>query len=364
MSITPQLRIAPGTEWLPDAEQPLIIAGPCSAETLEQVMATARQVAKIPGVTVFRAGIWKPRTRPNGFEGIGVEGLQWLRQVKEETGLKTAIEVANATHVYEALKHGVDILWIGARTTVNPFSVQEIANALRGVDVPVWVKNPVNPDLNLWIGALERLSDAGVQRLGAIHRGFSTYNKNGYRNPPMWNLAIDLMAKVPDLPVICDPSHICGNRELIHKVSQRAFDLAMNGVMIETHIDPDNALSDANQQLTPARLAEILGELQFRRPGGDLSDPEAVLADMRHEIDETDQELLEIMRRRTEIVARIGKLKRDHHMTILQVSRWKQLLEDRLQRGNRIGLEEDFVEDIFRVIHERSIKMQSEVMNQ
>lgn len=364
MTPIPQLDMHAAHDWTPDGDGPLIISGPCSAESEEQVLATARAVAAVPGVKMFRAGIWKPRTRPNSFEGVGVPALQWLRRVKEETGLMTTVEVANGTHVYEALKHGIDVLWIGARTTVNPFSVQEIANALRGVDVPVLVKNPINPDLQLWIGALERLNAAGIKRLGAIHRGFSTYEKTAYRNAPKWNLAIELRSQAPDILMICDPSHIGGSRAVIPAIAQRALDIAMDGLMIETHVDPDNALSDAGQQLTPEALAELLAGLHHRRPAGDLENPEALLADLRGEIDAADYELLEVLQRRANVVRAIAELKRDHKMTILQVSRWKQLLEDRLQRARRMGLEATFVKEVYQIIHDRSIKAQSAIMNE
>ena len=313
--------------WLPPEKRPMIIAGPCSAESEEQVLATAAALAAIPGVSAFRAGIWKPRTRPNGFEGVGVKGLEWMRLVKIRTGLPVAVEVANTHHVQEALKHGVDILWIGARTSANPFSIQEIADALRGAQVSVFVKNPTNPDLQLWIGALERLHQAGITRLGAIHRGFSVYDRSSYRNPPIWNLPIELKRLVPELPLICDPSHIGGKREHIPTLCQRALDLAMDGLMIEVHLDPDAALSDAAQQITPDTLAEILGTLQIRKPGGDLERPEEFLASLRGEIDRIDHELLELVNRRIEVVKVIGGIKKEHKMTVLQVDRWKQLLE-------------------------------------
>lgn len=352
------------SDWLGRNGKPLIIAGPCSAESEEQVLQTARKLAKIHQITILRAGIWKPRTRPNGFEGIGIQGMQWLKKVKEETGLKIAIEVANAHHVYEALKHGIDVLWIGARTTVNPFSVQEIAIALQGVDVPVFVKNPINPDLQVWIGALERLAQVGVRRLGAIHRGFSTFEKTPYRNAPKWEIPIELKRLVPEIPLICDPSHISGNRELIFEVSQKALDLAMHGLMIESHIDPENALSDSKQQVRPEALKNILNKLKFRRPSGNTAEPEEILKMLRREIDVTDNQLIELISRRTEISRKIGQYKKDNNMTILQVNRWQQLLDDRLKHATRLGLDEDFVKDIYQILHNKSIKIQSELMNQ
>jgi chorismate mutase len=361
--LNPQLELIPQVQWVPQNGRPLIIAGPCSAESEEQVMQTAREVKKIPGVTVFRAGVWKPRTRPNGFEGVGVTALKWLKNVQEETGLQTAVEVARAQHVYEALKYGVDILWIGARTSVNPFSVQEIADALQGADLPVWVKNPINPDLNLWIGALERLNQAGIRRLGAIHRGFSTYEKTPYRNAPKWEIPIELKRLVPDIPIICDPSHISGKREIIPSLSQKALDMAMNGLMIETHINPEKALSDAAQQLPPHALKDILDNLQYRKPQGDGVDPQEFLATLRYEIDLADSQLLEAIARRDEIVCKIGLYKKNHNMTILQVSRWQQLLEHRLEQAGKLGLDEGFIKGIYQLLHDRSIQIQSALMN-
>lgn len=361
--VNPHLELTPHAQWIPQNGRPLVIAGPCSAESEEQVLQTAREVRKIHGVNVFRAGVWKPRTRPNGFEGVGIPALKWLKSVKEETGLLTAVEVARAQHVYEALKYGVDILWIGARTSVNPFSVQEIADALQGADVPVWVKNPINPDLNLWIGALERLNQVGIKRLGAIHRGFSTFEKTPYRNAPKWEIPIELKRLVPDIPIICDPSHISGNRDIIHSLSQKALDMAMNGLMIETHINPDKALSDAAQQLRPEALKQILDNLYYRKPDGDGKEPEEFLRTLRQEIDIVDNQLLEAISRRDEIVCKIGMYKKNHNMTILQVSRWQQLLEDRLNQAGKLGLDEEFVKSVYQLIHDRSIKIQSALMN-
>lgn len=359
---SPRLEVLNHADWVPQNGRPLIIAGPCSAESEEQVLQTARAVAKIPGVTIFRAGVWKPRTRPGEFEGHGVEALQWLKRVKQETGLLTACEVANTHHVYEALKFGVDVLWIGARTSVNPFSVQEIANALRGVDVPVWVKNPVNPDLQLWIGALERMSNAGIKRLGAIHRGFSDYTKSQFRNAPKWDIPIELKRLAPEIPLICDPSHIAGKRALIRDLSQKALDLAMNGLMIETHVDPDHAWSDKDQQLTPADLQDLLANLVFRKVEGEGNGVET-LAALRAEIDIVDQQLLEILARRCQISRQIGEYKKAHNMTIFQVSRWQYLLEDRLAQAQQMGMEPDFVKQIYKMVHDNSILIQSKLMN-
>ncbi len=358
-----QVQLRLNTDWMEKMQQPFIIAGPCSAETEEQVLQTAREIAAIPGVTVFRAGIWKPRTRPKDFAGVGQIGLQWLRTVKAETGLKVAIEVANAHHVYEALKFGVDVLWIGARTTVSPFAVQEVADALRGVDVPVWVKNPINPDIDLWIGAMERLNQAGITRLGAIHRGFSTYEKTVYRNAPRWEIPIELKRRLPDLPLICDPSHISGKREFIADLSQTAFDLAMDGLMIESHMNPEQALSDAAQQLLPADLAGLLEQLAFRSNRSAEGEGQAFLEVMRRQIDFLDHELLEVLSRRSKLVDRIGRFKKRNNMTILQVRRWEQLLENRLEQARQIGLDEAFVRQFYQTIHQYSIRIQSNVMN-
>ncbi|RMF56624.1 MAG: 3-deoxy-7-phosphoheptulonate synthase [Calditrichaeota bacterium] len=351
-------------EWLETMEQPLIIAGPCSAESREQVLATAREVARIPGVTMFRAGIWKPRTRPHDFAGVGKEGLGWLREVREETGLKVTLEVANGHHVYEALKYGIDVLWIGARTTVSPFAVQEIADALQGADVTVWVKNPMNPDLQLWIGALERLNNAGITRLGAIHRGFSTYEKTVYRNAPRWEIPIELKRQLPDLPLLCDPSHIAGNRTYLGELSQTAFDLAMNGLMIETHIHPGHALSDAKQQITPDELSKLLKGLRFPTAQQSNGKTHAFLEVLRQQIDFLDHELLEVISRRVALVERIGEYKKEQNMTILQVKRWEQVLEDRLKQANLMGLDENVIKQFYQIIHQYSIAIQSRVMNE
>lgn len=357
------LDILPRSAWTGDSNKPILIAGPCSAESEEQVLQTAHAISRIPGVTAYRAGIWKPRTRPNSFEGVGLEGLKWLKKVKEETGLRTACEVANANHVYEALKHGVDILWIGARTTVNPFTVQEIADALRGVDVPVLVKNPVNPDLQLWLGAVERLSQAGIRQLGAIHRGFSTFENGPYRNLPKWTSLIEFKRLVPEIPVICDPSHIAGNRHLLQSISQKAIDMALDGLMIETHCNPDLALSDAAQQVTPEALEELLNNLRYRHEEvGDAPNAER-LEELRDQIDHLDDELMEVFARRARISRKIGEYKKANNITILQVKRWDQLLGTRLEQARRDGLEEEFVKDLFEIVHKYSIEMQNRIMN-
>jgi chorismate mutase len=358
------LNITPLEQWLPGLNGPLVIAGPCSAETEEQVLATARGLADIKQVRLFRSGIWKPRTRPNSFEGIGEEGLLWLKKVKQETGLLTTTEVANAAHVELCLKHGVDVLWIGARTTVNPFSVQEIADALKGVDIPVLVKNPINPDLQLWIGALERLNQAGITKIGAIHRGFSTFKKTKYRNAPNWNMAIEMKRLIPELPIICDPSHITGNRDLIFSVSQKALDLEMNGLIVETHVTPDQAWSDAAQQITPKRLKSILSRLVVRHEKADTPEAESILNKLRTKIDALDDELLEVLSSRMKIVQQIGEYKRDNQVTILQINRWDQIVNNRVAVGSKSGLKEEFIRDIFDAIHTASIKEQTRIMNE
>lgn len=359
----PKLRLSQQpSEWLKQFKnRPFVIAGPCSAETEVQVLKTASALAKIPAVRVLRAGIWKPRTRPNSFEGVGGKGLQWLKKVREKTGLATAVEVANQSHVYEALKSGVDVLWIGARTTANPFSVQEIAGALQGVDIPVWVKNPVNPDLQLWIGALERLNNAGIHRLGAIHRGFTTHEKTRFRNAPKWQIPIELKRLVPDIPLICDPSHIAGSPEFLQELSQKALDLTMTGLMIESHPSPENALSDAKQQIPPSALSDLLGNLKLRSNDESLSGD--ILAGLRRESNAADYELLEILSRRMDIVRQIGEYKKEHNMAILQVQRWQEVIEDRLETGEMLGLEKKFVKDIYDILHSYAIKLQSAVIN-
>lgn len=343
-------------------ERPLILAGPCSAETEDQVMLTARQL-KENGIKIFRAGIWKPRTRPNAFEGVGRKGLPWLKRVKEELGMLTSTEVANVKHIYDALKAGIDILWIGARTTANPFAVQEIADALRGVDIPVFVKNPVNPDPELWIGALERLNNAGITRLAAIHRGFSAYNKSLYRNHPQWQIPIELKRRIPDLPIITDPSHICGNRDLLFEISQKAMDLDFDGLIIETHCDPDKAWSDAQQQITPAALKTLLNNLILRKADVENTILLTTLEDLRHQIDQYDDKLVQILELRMAVSEKIGEYKKKNNITILQTSRWDEILRRRIEEAGQKGLSEEFIIKIFRAIHEESINHQTKIMN-
>jgi len=360
-----ELNIEPMGTWFPKTKDlPLLIAGPCSAETEEQVLATAKLIEKDHRAMVYRAGLWKPRTRPGTFEGVGSEGLPWLKRVKEETRLLVATEVAKAEHVKQAIDAGVDILWIGARTTVNPFSVQEIADALKGHDIPVLVKNPINPDLQLWIGALERINQAGITKLGAIHRGFSPMSESQYRNDPKWKLAIELKRLLPGLPIVCDPSHIGGSRELIEPVAQKAFDLQMEGLMIETHINPDVALSDAKQQVTPQRLSAILDEIVLRRSESANNEFIESLAVLRSQIDKVDDELLKILGKRMGLVDQIGESKKANNVTILQVGRYEQILNDRIAKGEDENLGADFVKKIYEFIHQNSIKRQEKIMNE
>jgi chorismate mutase len=358
-----ELKITPMSEWVPTTDLPLLIAGPCSAETEEQVLSTARLIEKDHRAMVYRAGLWKPRTRPGSFEGVGAEGLKWLKKVKEETRLLTATEVARAEHVKQAIDAGVDILWIGARTTVNPFSVQEIANALEGYDVPVLVKNPINPDIQLWIGALERINRAGITKLGAIHRGFSPLSQSIYRNDPTWKIPVELKRLLPELPIICDPSHIGGARDLIEPVSQMAFDLQMAGLMIETHIDPSVALSDAKQQVTPAALTGILDDIIWRHAQTTNREFTHQLTILRNEIDDVDSELMNLLESRMKIVDKIAEHKKENNVTILQVSRYEEILKKRLQQAEVKSLNPAFVKGIFEQIHQNSIRRQEEIMN-
>ena len=344
-----------------ELKRPIIISGPCSAETEEQTLETARRLAA-QGVKIFRAGIWKPRTRPGAFEGVGTVGLPWLRKVKEETGMFVSIEVANAHHVYEALKFGVDMLWIGARTTANPFAVQEVADALSGTDIPVLIKNPVNPDLELWIGAIERVNRAGVKMIGAIHRGFSTYDKSEYRNNPEWQIPIELRRRIPELPIITDPSHITGKREMIAGLSQEAMDLNFNGLIIESHMCPDKAWSDASQQVTPEQLGEIKNNLVVRRSAiGDT--PRVTLDELRKKIDGLDKQLLETLKSRMKISEAIGKYKFENNITILQTRRYDEVMNNRRNQAVDVGLNPEFVVKVYEHIHEESINRQNKVMN-
>ncbi|HLT79582.1 MAG TPA: chorismate mutase [Cyclobacteriaceae bacterium] len=357
------LESEPLTSWLSGMARPVIISGPCSAETENQMIMTAKQLAATGKVNVLRAGIWKPRTRPGQFEGAGKEGLAWLIQAKRETGLPVTTEVATPEHVELCLEAGVDILWIGARTTVNPFSVQAIADALRGVDVPVLVKNPVNPDLELWIGALERLDKAGVRKLGAIHRGFSSPEKGPFRNAPMWSMAIDLKTRIPDLDIICDPSHISGARDLIPLIAQKALDMDMAGLMIESHIHPDAAWSDAKQQVTPATLGSIIENLVVRTPSSPNKNFKDTLTILREQIDQLDDEIMQKLASRMKISEQIGQYKKENNVTILQVSRWEEIVATRIALGRAMGLSKEFTNELLKLIHNESIQVQTRVMN-
>lgn len=358
-----EIELEKAVNWLSRGEAPVLIAGPCSAESEEQVVSTARSLIKNRGVDLFRAGVWKPRTRPNSFEGVGEIALDWLKTVKKETGLKTTIEVANAKHVHLALKAGVDVLWIGARTTVNPFSVQEIADALKGVDVPVMVKNPINPDLNLWIGAIERFNRAGIKKIAAIHRGFATYDKQ-YRNSPNWDIPINLKTALPGIPIICDPSHITGRRNGLKEVAQKALDLDMDGLMIEVHPNPDKALSDSGQQVTPNTFFEILDKLKVRVSKIDSSEFVSTLESVREEIDQIDAQLIRMLAKRMDLVKLIGGYKKENRITILQLDRWKEILDSRLHYALSNGLDEEFVVELLNHIHKESIKVQNSILNE
>lgn len=358
-----QLNITPLNQWLPNFKKPIIISGPCSAESEQQVFFTAKELAKTGKVNILRAGIWKPRTRPNSFEGVGETGLKWLKNAGNETGLPVATEVAKAQHIELCLKNKIDILWIGARTTVNPFSVQEIADALKGVDIPVLVKNPVNPDLQLWMGALERINQAGITKIAAIHRGFSSFEKTAFRNAPKWEIAIELKTLCPELPIICDPSHISGNRELLPFISQKALDLAMDGLMIETHIHPQSALSDAAQQITPENLSNMLNELVVRESISKNSDFKNQLQELREMIDEIDEELIRKFSSRMKIVEKIGEYKRDNNVTILQVKRWEEVTGKWLSLAHTLGMSDEFTKKLLQLIHKESIRTQTAVMN-
>ncbi len=358
-----KLDINPINHWLPTIDNPLLISGPCSLESEEQTMATARELAKDKRVFVYRGGIWKPRTRPGSFEGMGSIALEWLKQVKQETGLMVGTEVANAQHVEECLKAGVDVLWIGARSTASPFVVQEIADVLKGTDQVIMVKNPVNPDVQLWMGALERLNQAGLKNLVAIHRGFTPFSETKYRNYPNWKTVIELRQLMPNLPIICDPSHISGKREFLFEISQKAFDLGLDGLMLESHIDPSCALSDKDQQVTPAELAKILDRLVIKYTSS--NDPlfENMLDTLRSRIDGIDHEIIEILASRMEIVKQIANYKKQNKVTALQINRWTQIMEDRTNIARKLNLDETFIKIIFQLIHEDSVRQQTEIMD-
>ncbi len=355
-TITEILGLAPKTGTF-------LIAGPCGAETREQVLETAQQIAALNQVSVFRTGVWKPRTRPNAFEGAGDIALEWLKEVKAATGLLTTVEVATSAHVEAALMQDVDILWIGARTTVNPFSVQEIANALKGTNIPVMIKNPINPDLQLWIGGIERIQKAGIEKIIAIHRGFYTAEKTQYRNKPQWELPLQLKTYFPEIPMICDPSHICGKRETLQMVSQKALDLDYDGLMIESHRDPSLALSDAQQQLTPKDLSLLIEQLVFKKSTTDNKEVQNQLDLLRHTIDEIDEELFHLLKKRLDVCESIGDYKKNHQMTAFQLKRWIEILESRAEWGKNLNMDAKFVEKICVLLHKESIRVQTEENN-
>lgn len=344
----------------PFHKKPWMIAGPCSAESQEQLLSTARAIQS--NSDLFRAGVWKPRTRPNSFEGIGEQALEWLQVVKQETNLRVATEVANAQHVEKCLQADIDVLWLGARTTVNPFYVQEIAEALKGVDIPVLVKNPLHPELSLWIGALERLNKAGINQLAAIHRGFFTLEQSAFRNEPKWEIPIRLKKKYPELPIICDPSHISGNTAMIQEVAQTALDLNMDGLMVETHVSPQIALSDAEQQITPKQLANLISSLVLRETSAEDKNFNEQLKKLRMLIDEVDMKLLQVMGERTKLVQEIGRFKKENSVTILQIERWFEILKTRQEMGVSCDLENQMVLELFELIHKHSILTQTDIM--
>jgi len=345
------------------AKRPLIISGPCSAETETQVIETAQRLAATGKVDILRAGIWKPRTRPGSFEGIGTKGLPWLQQAKKLTGLPLAVEVATGKQVEDALHFDVDVLWIGARTTVNPFSVQEVADALRGVDVPVLIKNPINPDLELWTGAVERVAKSGIKDIGLIHRGFSSYGNTEYRNAPMWHLVIEMKRRNPEMMFINDPSHICGRRDILLEIAQKAIDLDFDGLMIESHIDPDHAWSDAKQQVTPERLAEMLSSIKWRSEDVPSESFHVALDKLREQINHVDDEIMQLLGQRMKIAEQIGEYKKNNSVTILQTNRWNQILERAFNRGDKLGLSREFVTKYLDAVHMESINRQNKVMN-
>jgi chorismate mutase len=344
-------------------KRPLIISGPCSAETEEQVLQTAIQLQETGKVDIMRAGIWKPRTRPGSFEGIGTKGLPWLQKAREITGIPVAVEVATAKQVEDALHFDVDVVWLGARTTVNPFSVQDVADALRGVDVPVLIKNPINPDIELWIGAVERVAKSGIKQIGLIHRGFSSYGNTEYRNAPMWHLAIEMKRRFADMLFINDPSHICGRRDILLEVAQTAIDLDFDGLIIESHIDPDKAWSDAKQQITPKKLGEMIAAIRWRREDVASEEYHAALEKLRQQINQLDDELMQIIGERMKISEKIGQYKKDNNITILQTNRWNAILDRAFKKGDKLGLSHEFITRYFDAVHMESINRQNKVMN-
>ncbi len=343
-------------------DKPLIIAGPCSAESEEQVLKTAKEIDKIELVKIYRAGIWKPRTRPGSFDGAGTIALKWLQKVKEQTSLLTTVEVATPQHIEDCLKHNVDILWIGARTTSNPFSVQELANALKGVNIPVMIKNPINPDLQLWSGAIERIANTGIKTIAAIHRGFYPFEKTNFRNIPKWEVPIELKTRFPDIPIICDPSHISGKTKYVAEISQKAMDMNMDGLMIETHCCPEQAKSDIQQQLTPEQLKHLIENLSIRNSSSNNIGFINILEQYRNQIDSLDMQMLELLSQRMDIVEEIGEYKKENNVTILQLRRWENILRTRIEHGNNLNLPQEFIKKLLQLVHKASIQKQTEVM--
>jgi chorismate mutase len=359
-----RMSIIPISQWFKGVEnRPLIIAGPCSAETREQVLKTARLLAHLGRVDVLRAGVWKPRSRPGNFQGAGEPALEWLAEAKQETGLLLAVEVATPQHLELAMRYGVDLFWVGARTLLNPFSVDELATAMEGINKPVLIKNPIHPDLDLWIGTIERFAKAGVQRLGAIHRGFSPFQKSTFRNLPKWEMPIDLKSVMPNLPIICDPSHISGNPDLIQDISQKALDLSMDGLMIESHVTPSEALSDAKQQVTPAELGRILADLSYRKilPGN--IDSVDILESLREKIDSLDMQILELLAQRMDIVDNIAEYKIKNNVAIMQLRRWEEMIERRIEFAEQLGLSTEYVKNLLRLVHMESVRKQAQIIS-
>ena len=357
------MAILPLSEWLGAYDRPLVVAGPCSAESEKQVLETARSLAGTGLVRVFRAGVWKPRTRPGFFEGHGEKALEWIARAGRETGLPTTVEVATAWHVELCLRYGIDMVWIGARTSVNPFSIQEIAAVLKGTSLGVLVKNPVNPDINLWTGVIERVAAAGIDKLMAVHRGFNVLESKIFRNVPLWEIPIELKRRIPELPLLCDPSHIGGKPDLLRQVAQHAIDLDMDGLMIESHNDPVHALTDAQQQITPDQLRELIGSLTIRSSASVPGDPMEQLQQLRQKIDQTDHQILELLARRMELAGEIGTYKKNHGMTILQIKRWRNILQDRMDKAQALGLDAGFLKELLELVHNEAIRIQNEVMN-
>jgi chorismate mutase len=358
-----KLEISPLNSWLSNSEKPILMVGPCSAESEKQVMDTAKLIAKNFPHAIYRAGVWKPRTRPGSFEGIGEIGLEWLGKVKQETGLLTSTEIATPDHLEKCLKHNIDIVWIGARTVANPFSVQILADALKGIDIPVFIKNPINLDLELWLGAIERINRVGIKKIVAIHRGFHSLKQSEFRNQPHWEIPIHLKTKATSIPMICDVSHISGTPDLLHQTAQKAMDLNMDGLMVETHINPKLAMSDAEQQITPKQLVSLISKIRIRTENSEDVFFKNRLDELRNQIDNLDAELLNLLSRRMTISKKIGTYKEENNVTILQIRRWKKILKTQKENGFLAGLSEEFIQNIFNHIHDESIKVQNEVMN-